>query len=153
MKNLFQFVSAVFKGKLARIFVVTNLLLLLIFTNWHEVSYYWSHINQIGCRPTASGIDFSSYGLSGGSGEAFFYTFYAVLFLPSVIDTETILSLLKGVFPAWCRETFDILYMPIFTVFNSFHWLLLGFMIEILHTKFLLNRSPAINPLGLASKD
>jgi hypothetical protein len=79
------------------------------------------------------------------------YSFYAVLFLPAMVDAETVISLLKKAFPSLCPETFELLYMPIFGVFNSLHWFLLGFVIEIFYKRLSINQTPAINPLGLIS--
>lgn len=150
MKYFFRFFTNLFNISIGKIFFVANIIICLVFFNWNKLFLYLDNINEMGCRPRGGGaIDFSVYGFYGSSASEefifsiimiFVYLFIVILFIlfsPSICLTEIMLGSLKQTFAHWCPETFDLIYTPIFFVFNSFYWIFLGDIIEMAHSAYL----------------
>lgn len=155
MKLFFQILRNLFAGLLGKLLIVANFVICSFIFDWGKFIKYLETPARINChiKPKSS-IDFCLYGFSGygyGAIESigyfivlifllFFYGLLAVLIFPSIILTELALDSLKTLFPLWCVETYDILYVPIFAVINSYYWLFLGDMIEKAHSAYLQNK-------------
>jgi hypothetical protein len=155
MKLVFQLFANFFAGLLGKLLIVANFVICLFIFDWSKFFRYLETPARINChiKPFSRGIDFCVYGLYYSPIESFFLliaTSISVLFLPSILVTELILGDLKKLYPLWCVETFDILYIPIFAGINSFYCLFLGDMIEKAHSAYLRNK-PVQKPLSIFS--
>lgn len=165
MKRFFQLFANFFQGSVGKILIIANFIICLVIFDWDKFFRYLETPAKINChiKPISRGgtIDFSmsnsyglyDYGYNAGAVEILFYfiisTFilcflvaFLIFTLPSISLTGITLEFLKLIFPLWCLETFDIFYIPIFAIINTFYWLFLGDMIEIAHSAYLKNKPP-----------
>lgn len=156
MKRFFQLFANLFAGLVGKLFVIANFVICLFIFDWGKFFRYLETPARINChiKPSGGSIDSCLYGFSGYSygiieGILYFVMslfsllligFFLILVYPSIAMTEIVLGSLKGLFPLWCVETFDIFYIPIYAVINSFYWLFLGDMIEKAHSAYLQNK-------------
>lgn len=151
MKFIFQLFKNLFAGLVGKLLFVVNFIICLMIFDWHKLFRYLEAPARINChiKPYSRSID-----ICFGSPSIFdfiillFGIIFLILVYPSMAMTEIILGVLKGMFPLWCVETFDILYIPIFTLVNAIYWLFLGDMIEMAHSAYLRNK-PIQKPLSI----
>jgi hypothetical protein len=166
MKFIFQLFKNLFAGLVGKLLFGVNFIICLMIFDWHKLFRYLETPARINChlKSTGGAIDFSVYGLTGSSYSfgvienvfyliifVFYFFFVGIFFIlvyPSMAMTEIVLGVLKGMFSLWCVETFDILYIPIFAIFNSIYWIFLGDMIEMSHSAYLRNK-PIQKPLSI----
>lgn len=150
MKYFFRFFAKTFNISIGKIFFVANIIICLVFFDWNNLFLYLNRIHETQCLPKrGGGIDFSVSGFYSSSvGEEliylilmfFVYLFIVILlplFFPSICLTEIMLASLKQTFSHWCPETFDLIYIPVFAVFNAFYWVSLGNLVEMAHSAYL----------------
>lgn len=155
----------IFKVSLAKIFFVTNYIICAMIFDWDNFFKYLETPARINCHlpsPSSGGhIDFSVYGFYNYSVvEEMFHVIFSIflvcftilfyiLAFPSIAITEITLGMLKKTFSLWCLETYDIIYIPILAVINSFYWICLAHIIELAHAKYLELKPPAKKPLSV----
>ena len=153
MVRLYIFFTNLVKTIIGKVFFVLNYAICLFLFDWGKFSRYLNSPARVNChfKPVSRGIDFCLYGASINPIEAIFELVIAVTTFPSMIITQAVINVLKTQNPLWCYETFDIIYLPIFAVVNSFYWLLLGYGIEVAHSAYLRNKPLYTKPkiLGL----
>lgn len=158
MKHLFQIVTKLFQGLVGKLLIIANFIICLVIFDWGEFLQYLETPSRVNChiKPYSRGIDICTSGIFPSFIEPLLF-FLAIIFFilvyPSMAMTEIVLGVLKVVFPLWCIETSDIIYIPVFALINAFYWLFLGDMIEILHSSYTPPKKLRINPLGLISND
>lgn len=166
MKHAFQIFKSFFKCPLAKIFLVANLIVCVFIFDWSEFLLYLSKINETGCKPKAVSFTlYDNYGAFGASGmimevvALILTAVYLLIFLiflllvgPSLAFAACGVEILKMIFPHWCPETFELLFIPLFAVFNSFYWVFLANLFEFSHAQHSQNKSPDKNPLSIYSK-
>lgn len=155
MKLFFQILKNLFAGLVGKLLIVANFVICLFIFDWDKLFRYLETPAKINCHIKSGGsIDLCLYGFTRYSysliEEVIYFVIsifllllsagFLILVYPSIAVTEIVLQILKAQFPLWCIETFDILYVPIFAVINSFYWLFLGDMIEIAHSAYLRNK-------------
>ena len=158
MERFFQLFAKLFQGLLGKLLFVANFIICLVIFDWGKFGRYLEAPARVNChiKPYSRGIDICFFGRPLSIFEPVFLFFeglYNIFIYPSMALTEIILVLLKETFPLWCIETFDILYLPVFALINSFYWLFLGDLIEILYSNYTPPKILRINPLGLFSND
>ena len=145
MKRFFQLFANLFAGLVGKLFVIANFVICLFIFDWGKFLRYLETPARINChiKLTGRGIDICGFGYYYSPIESAFLlitAFVSLIFLPPMLMTELILGDLKRLYPLWCLETFDTLYIPIFTIINSFYCLFLGDMIEKAHSAYLQNK-------------
>lgn len=159
MKRLRQ----IFKVSLAKVFFAANYVICAFVFDWFKFEKYLNTPAKIDCHiePRGGSIDFSVYGMYGG--EDFitlifiiFLVLFFILFLiftfPSIAITHITIEMLKTSFPFWCYETFEIVYIPIFAVINSFYWVCLAYIIELGYSKYRQLNPPKSKYLSVFPK-
>jgi len=143
MKRFFQLFANLFRGSVGKLLIIVNFVICLLIFDWPKFARYLETPARINChlKPyTGGAIDICVF---GGYPSIFdpiillFGLIYLILVYPSIAMTEIILGVSKGLFPLSCLETFDLLYIPIFVLVNTFYWLFLGDLIEIAHSAYL----------------
>ena len=144
MKRFFQLFENLFQGLVGKLFVIVNFIICLLFFDWHKLFRYLETPARFNChlKPPSS-VDICLTGIHAGIFEPiilFFGLLYLILLYPSITVTEIIIEAGKTAFPLSCLETFDVIYIPIFSLVNAFYWLFLGDMIEMAHFTYLRNK-------------
>lgn len=149
----------ILKVTLAKVFFVANYVICLMIFDWKEFFEYLEKPARISCylKPYGGGksIDFSVFGAPISIFDVVINLFEGAFYLlsfPSTIITEMTLAMFKTSFPFWCYETFDLLYIPIFAVINSFYWVCLAYMIELGYSKYRQLYPPKNNYLSIFPK-
>lgn len=143
MKRFFQLFANFFQGSVGKILIIANFIICLVIFDWGKFFRYLETPAKINChiKPISRGgsIDICTSGMFPSIFEPLILLIgliYLIFVYPSIAMTEIVLGGLKGLFPLLCLETFDIFYIPIFAVVNTFYWLFLGDMIEIAHSQY-----------------
>lgn len=141
MKRFLQLFENLFQGLVGKLFVIVNFVICLLFFDWHKFFRYLETPARFNChlKPNSPGIDICMY---GGIEPLIllFGAIYLIFVYPSITVTEIIIEAGKTAFPLSCLETFDVIYIPIFSLVNAFYWLFLGDMIEMAHSAYLRNK-------------
>lgn len=145
MKCFFQLFANLFWGLVGKLLIIANFVICLLIFDWEKFARYLETPARINCHfKPQSGMDICIFGGYPSMFDPIILLFgliYLILVYPSMAMTELILGVLKNVFPLSCLETFDLLYLPIFALVNTFYWLFLGDMIEIAHSVYLQRKS------------
>ncbi len=146
MKRFFQLFANLSQGLVGKILIIANFIICLVIFDWKELFQYLETPAKLDChiKPYSRGLDICTSGMFPSLIEPILFLLAApflILVYPSIAMTEIVLGVLKGMFPLWCIETFDIFYIPIFAVINTFYWLFLGDMIEMAHSEYLRRKS------------
>lgn len=153
MNYLSRICPEFFKSPLAFVFLIANLFICFLVSDWDKVLPYLENMNAISCKPVSEKISFgfyscySSYLDISETLKGFFYLVSA----PSAIATAIFMSDLKAKYSYWCPETFEFLEVVSFIFFNSLYWMILGYLIETAHDSYTENNSPRKNPLSIYS--
>mgnify|MGYP000937355097 CR=1 FL=1 len=144
----------IFKVSLAKIFFVANYVICAVIFDWDKFFKYLETPARINCHlpPPSSGghIEFCYGGASiFDLINILFGVIFCILTLPSIIITQTTLEMLKKTFPLWCLETYDIIYIPILAVINSFYWICLAHIIELSYSTYHENYSQRNKYIGI----
>jgi hypothetical protein len=144
MKFFFQLFAKLLDGSLGILLIGANFIICLLAFDWSGFFSYLNAPARINCHlKPVSLIDFSICGYSGSTIDAavsLIQLLYAALTLPSILMTEYTLAVIKDFYPLWCYQTHELLFVPVFAVFNTFYWLFLGDLIEKAHSAYLLNK-------------
>ena len=159
MKSSFQLYNTPFKNNLARIFLPANLIICAVIFNWSEFFLYISKINEKGCKPIQVSAG-PSFGLSDSAAMYSDFEFiiagtllmFAIFYLPSYILTLIIISAMKSDYPHWCIETFDLIFIPIFTIINLTYLIFLSYFIERVHDYYVKHKPVPKKPLSIYSE-
>jgi hypothetical protein len=150
MKRFLQLLANLSQGLVGKLLVVANFIICLLAFDWHKFFRYLETPAKLNCHLKLPGraIDFCGFG-----GLDLILFFFAIIYLifvyPSIAMTEIVLEMLKKINPLWCLETFDMLYIPIFAVFNTFYWFFLGDLIEMWHSAYLRRKPMYQKPLNI----
>jgi hypothetical protein len=143
MKLFFQILKNLFAELVGKLLILANFIICLFIFDWGKFIKYLETPARINChiKQYSRGIDLCGFYYSPiESVFILITTLIYILFLPPILTTEWVLGDMKRLFPLWCVETFDIIYIPIFVVINTFYCLFLGDMIEKAHTVHLRNK-------------
>lgn len=153
---------AIFKNPSSLTFLALSFLACAYIQDWEKVFSYVERINAKNCKPIAQTISFGFYDMSGAYlGTGFFpldilFIIFAIillgLFAPPVLVTALVMNDLKVKYAGWCPETFDVIEIFTFVLFNSFHWMFLGYFVEIARNSYKRSATLRENPLGIYSE-
>lgn len=173
MKRIFHIFKGLFKRPLPLIFLIVNWIGCAFLFDWKELSLYLGKINETGCKPKPAisfgiydSVDRYSDHLFGNSNHVLANLLNGILLtihllltlllsiflLPTFLLTTCTLDILKDIFSHWCPETFELLEVPVFTVFNSIYWAFLANIFEYMRSRYSENNLPRKNPLSIYSK-
>ncbi len=153
MNYLSRMCPEIFKSSLAYAFLIANLFICLLVSDWDKVLPYLEYFNESNCKPVVEKISFGfscNYGLYSNPADIFEGFFYLIS-MPSAIVTAIFMSDLKAKYTHWCPETFEFIEIFAFIFFNSLYWMIMGYLIEIAHNSYEKNNSPRENPLSIYS--
>ena len=143
MNVFFRSFSEIFKSKLAYVFLLTNLCLCGFALNWKKVFDYVDKIHEPNCKPkivfsNPTDIRFAAdcYRENQTTSDEILIGFFNLISFPSIIGTDIFIEDFKKIHPDWCRETFEVLKIFVFAIFNSFYLFLLGIFIEQFYEKY-----------------
>lgn len=142
-------------------FLLVNLIIFAVIFDWSEFASFISN-DENSCRPVLSKVSFGTncYGGSSSGIELmlsailiiFIAVFLLVFFLPSYLLTAAAMVLIQSDYPHWCAETFDLISVPVFAVFNAIYWIFLSRFFELIYDYHCENRTVQKNPLSIFKK-
>lgn len=137
MKLLSRICPNIFKSRLAQIFLIANLCICGFASDWGKVFSYFDKPDEKNCQPMSESIEFSActFGKPPPTPAEILMGFFQLISSPTVVGTQISVADLKRIHPDWCAETFEVLEIILFVIFNSFYWFTLGCYIEFFYVK------------------
>lgn len=139
-------------------FLLANLIVFAVIFDWSEFASFISNAEN-SCRPVLSKLSFGTncYGGSGSGVELMLTAvlgiiigiFLLIFFLPSYLLTAAALAAIKVDYPHWCPETFELISVPVFAVFNAIYWIFLSRFFKLLHDYHCEHKTVQENPLSI----
>lgn len=143
MNIFFRSCSEIFTSRLACVFLLANLFICSFALDWKKVFDYVDKINEPDCEPkivfsSPGNISFSAdcFGRNQTTSDEILIGVFNFISFPSLIGTEIFVEDLKKNHPDWCAETFEVVELFVFAIFNSLYFFLFGTFIEQFYEKY-----------------
>lgn len=144
------------ENTLPKIFLSVNLITSVVIFDWGKFFAYLSKTGESGCKPIPAKLSFGIYDMAGNtfleSILAAAAVFFSVFYLPAYAATLAVIGAMKRDYPQWCIETFDVIFIPIFSVLNCVYLIFLSCLIRWLHDYHTEHKSVRKNLLSIYPK-